>query len=377
MTSARHAGPHVQGRDAEQHRYGARNVANAMPVQRAIRQRSRLRQDPDEVGQWLGNHFWRYAVGNFTAPAPAVQAIRCLEDAQRLFHPEPLPAWMVRQLADASLTGEPAVWWVEPASDALLALEQRLLEFLLSRTDTALEGKLMRVNCFQALARWEDEHRAFAAKLSAGWQEHRPEAVCTRWQGSTGRFVELLGSSPWLRHEMAYESQLMRHCLGQFADRKALCGGYGEHYASACEAGDMRLFSLRKDSALPHVTISVRRRADNLVDIEQIKGKQNRPPISRYQDDVRDFLNSLPTSMVTPQDAAHMGLLRMRDGWFKVADLTDREAQLQAVQMFPGMIRAMPDPDPLVQWVVAGIQPDLLSDMPVSGALRAALEGPQ
>lgn len=67
-----------------------------------------------------------------------------------------------------------------------------------------------------------------------------------------GRFVELHGSRAVLRAEMAYESFHMQHCLGQFADRERLEGGYGEHYAKPCEEGRLRLFSLRDANNQPH-----------------------------------------------------------------------------------------------------------------------------
>lgn len=253
--------------------YAARDVVNALALKSAIEQRSRARGDSDEVRQWLLNHFYRHVVGNFSAPPPALQPVESVQQAHELFLPLPVPPWLHTRLR---LGGGSAPVWIDSASAALLALEQRLVEFLGSRRGTALDGKLQRVNAPQALALWAAEHAAFESAAAAGWREHQPDAIELRWQGRDGQFVELRGDSAQLRTEMAYESQLMRHCLGQFADRQALTGGYGEHYAQACESGALRLFSYRSANQQPHVTIAVSVGGDGRLSVEQIKGKQNR-----------------------------------------------------------------------------------------------------
>lgn len=357
--------------------YAARNVINAPVIKAAIVARSVARQDTEEVRAWLANHFWRHAVGNFQAPVPAVLPVTDLDAAQAVCWPAPVPIWVSHALdrpAGDDAASAP-LWWVDPASDALLALEHTLLEFLLSRGGTALAGKLMRINCPQALALWAAEHRAFAAKAASGWRTHQPDAVRLVWRGENGYFVELRHDSPSLRHEMAYESQMMRHCLGQFDDRRQLSGGYGEHYASACESGRMRLFSFRKDNDHPHITISVLCQSDGRLMVDQIKGKQNSPPVARYQADVRDFLDSLPTTTTTPADAAGMGLVRLPSGWANVGELRDEASQMQAVRIDPGFFPQLPDPSLTVQWLVAGMRPDIMQGLPVHPHVRAALEG--
>ncbi|MEO8248994.1 MAG: hypothetical protein ABI589_06460 [Burkholderiales bacterium] len=265
------------------------------------------------------------------------------------------------------------LWWIDPQSEPLLALEQRLLEFLGSRAGTALEGKLIRINCPQALAQWEAEHAAFAARVTAGWRDSTPDAVAPVWQGEHGAFVELLPTHSALRAEMAYESQMMRHCLGQFAQRRALTGGYGEHYAAACEAGTLRLFSYRTGQALPHITISADVRDDGMLVIDQIKGKQNRPPIARYQGEVRAFLNSLPTSGKAPADALRMGLVRVAGGWLHASEVTREEDQLAVLAQAPSLIAELPHPSPLMQWLIAARDADALDGMALSPAVAEAL----
>jgi hypothetical protein len=357
--------------------YGARDVVNAPDIRSAIARRSRERRDPEEVHAWLANHFYRHVVGNLQAPAPAVQAVTQREQAKALLQPAPVPPWALARLAPQAdrhgAAPAAALWWIDPSSDTLLELESRVLEFLLARAGTALQGKLQRVTAPQALALWNEEHAAMEAKAAAGWREHQPDAVALVWQGMQGQFVELRPGSDQLRAEMAYESQMMRHCLGQFANRRSLAGGYGEHYASACEQGRMRLFSYRTAGHMPHITLSAQVREDGRLAIDQIKGKQNRPPIERYRDEVLALLNQLGTCGEAPPDALRMGIVHTSQGWCAVRDVVLEADQLRLVHTRPALVRELPNPSVLVQWLVAARQPELLQGLPLAASVAAAL----
>lgn len=371
--------------------YAGRDVINAPDVKRAIVRRSQTRGDPPEIASWLVNHFFRHAIGNFQAEAPTLVKLVSAEQAQRLFQPAAPPEWLTARLrrpaahptatsVSGAVTGQAqantqTLWWLDPAGPALLALEERLLEFLHTRAGTALEGKLARINCPQALALWAMEHAAFEAKTTAGWRDHQPEAITVRMTTEHGMFVEFVADSPLLRAEMAYESQMMRHCLGQFAQRRALSGGYGERYASECEAGRMRLFSFRTGQQQPHITLNAIATADGHWRIDQIKGKQNRPPVAKYRDAVRDFLNSLDTDDSTPDDAIGIGLLRTRSGWQAAADIVDPLEQVRIVYRHPQLVRELPRPAPLVQWLVAARHPQHLAGLTLLPGVARALAG--
>jgi len=367
--------------------YLPRDVINAPDIKARIAARSAERDDPEDIAAWMGNHFYRYVIGNFTAPAPAVQPItHWLEVETRL--PDPAPDWAHKACARLQAQSTSlSVWWVEPDSDALLALEARLLEFLRARRGTALEGKLQRINCPQALARWALEHQTFAQRRARGLFEHQPDAVKAILQGEHGVFVEFDPQSPNLRVEMAWESQMMGHCLGRFTDRTALTGGYGEQYASACEAGALRLFSYRRGRThpQPHITVSAEVHHDGRVQISQIKGKQNRPPVQRYQADVLALLNYLPTDDRLPSDARNLDLLRRPEhlrqhgepAWCCASDLRSEAECLWLARTRPDLLDAQHLESPLMQWWVAArreeIPQSLLSCMPRSAAVAQAL----
>lgn len=360
--------------------YLARNVVNAPELKARISARSRERGDSPEIAAWLHNHFYRYLVGNFHTPPEAVQAIRSTDALQQRYAAG-APAWALALLARKAVTeaapAESALWWISPAHDSVLALERQLLEFLQSRQGTSLEGKLARINCPQALERWAQEHQAFEAQQLAGWRPHQPRAIQPVWQGSQGDFVELLPASGLLREEMAYESQMMRHCLGQFANRRALTGGYGEHYAEGCEQGRMRIFSYRTGQGQPRITINAWLQPDGRLRIDQIKGKQNRPPIDRYRADVIAFLNHLDTNEETPDDALGMRLLRTtgaQPGWHAVESLHSEAEHLQLWQRQPKLLAHVRQASPLVQWLAAAHDSSLLAGQQLPPALAFSLE---
>jgi len=86
------------------------------------------------------------------------------------------------------------------------------------------------------------------------------------------------------------ESGQMQHCIGQ--------GAYDQHL----EGGEYEYLSLRDPAGKPHVTmeIGVNRRT-GARDLKQFQGKQNQPPISKYQDILIPYLRE---AKVTIRDAS-------------------------------------------------------------------------
>jgi ankyrin repeat protein len=68
------------------------------------------------------------------------------------------------------------------------------------------------------------------------------------------------------------EGKLMQHCVGS--------------YSKEVEQSHCKIISLRDSQNEPHITLEVRNRK-----INQIKGKQNKPPVPKYVPILADFLN--------------------------------------------------------------------------------------
>jgi hypothetical protein len=335
--------------------YAPRNALNADQLKRGIAERSKARGDAPEVSKWLLNHFYRHLVGNFE---PA-RRILTLEQAVEALGAEP-PSWVAKHLSDAGKASQQAfapLVWVDPQQSPLLAEETLLVEFLTSRQGTALAGKLDRINCPQALALWQKEHAQMAARVEQGWCQSQPEALLTRVTTAEHVLQELRPESDLLRAEMAFESYVMRHCLGQFADRRALIGGYGERYAEAVEEQRMRVFSLRDGQGQPHITISLIVQDDGTLTVEQVKGKQNRPPVERYYPDLLQCLNALDTDEQTPADCIAIGIVRTDAGWLRIEEVNDPTAQTRLVARYPQLYERLDAPSAMVEWLVAGRQP--------------------
>lgn len=340
---------------ARQTGYASRNALNADQLKRGIAERSKARGDAPEVGKWLVNHYYRHLVGNFE---PA-RRILTLEQAAEVLAADP-PPWVSKHLSDAGKksqqTPAPLVW-VDPQQAPLLAMEALLVEFLTSRRGTALAGKLDRINCPQALALWQKEHTQMAARVEQGWRTSHPEALLARVTTAEHVLQELRPESCLLRAEIAFESYVMRHCLGQFADRRALTGGYGERYAEAVEQRRMRVFSFRDGQGQPHITISLIVQADGTLTVEQVKGKQNRPPVERYYQDLLQCLNALDTDQQTPADCIAIGIVRTEVGWMRIGAVSDPTAQSRLVACYPQLYECLDSPSAMVEWLVAGRQP--------------------
>ena len=359
-------------------RYQARNVINATAIKEQLQRRSQEREDTPEIQAWITSHFYRYVIGNFQAEQPHVIPIHTPQDlTQLLGSGVAVPEWVTQRL-----TNQETLWWIIPDSPPLLAVEERILEFLCSREGTSLEGKLQRINCPQALARSMLEHLAFEKQRQLNRYQHQPSAVKKILERPAGVFVELQASSPELRHEMAFESQVMRHCLGQFS-ADSLTGGYGENYAKACESGKLRLFSFSNHNQQPHITLSVHVRGNGQLELDQIKGKQNRPPIERYQQDVLALLNHLTLNEHMPDDALNMWIIRLPDGlldettpaWRPLNELQTEREQLWLLRSNPYLLPYLDNKQPILYWYALGLQKNLLPLLQKNGpALSDALQ---
>ncbi|WP_025126961.1 hypothetical protein [Pseudomonas sp. PH1b] len=347
--------------------YAARNLLNADELKRGISQRSQERTDEGPVQSWLLNHFYRHLAGNFE---PA-RRILTQEEAAAAMGTDLLPAWVsgyfsaaAKAQAEDAMTATVPLVWVDPQDPQLLHQEAQFVEFLTSRKGTALEGKLDRITCPQALALWAKEHAQMAARVDQGWRQSSDQALRVAVTCAEHTWVEMRPDSPLLRAEMAFESYVMRHCLGQFANRRALTGGYGERYAEAVEQQGMRVFSLRDAQGQPHITVNLIIQDGGSLTVEQVKGKQNRPPVERYFQDLLLLLNTLDTDSQTPADCIAIGIVRTEAGWLRIEAVSDPEAQTRLVARYPQLFSRLDAPSAMVEWLVAARQSDLLLEVP-------------
>ena len=138
------------------------------------------------------------------------------------------------------------------------------------------------------------------------------------------------------------------------------------------------------------ITISAFIKDNGQLELEQIKGKQNRPPIARYQQDVLAFLNQLDFNEIMPDDIINMGIIRLPEAlrtpnmpaWCLISSLRSEAEQLWLTRHAPHLFHLLPAPLPSVLWYVAGLNQtstEMLnkSSSPLPTGLKASLKRSQ
>ncbi|EJL9364313.1 PcfJ domain-containing protein, partial [Escherichia coli] len=339
--------------------YNARDVINAPEVKTAILQRSLFRQDNETIQKWLLNHFYRWLISDF----PMVQQINSLAEYS-LFNKndDVIPEWLVSKFNTASVSTA-TLYYIETDHQQILTKERELVEFLSRKCGTRLESKLQRITCYVAFRMREEEHEKMLQRREKGWQPSEQNTVKSILDVPDGKIVEFDASHSNLRREMAYESWHMQHCVGQFDDRKNLTGGYGEYYANQIEQHKLRLFSLRDNNNIPHVTIALNVVGDSL-EIDQIKGKQNRHPVKKYADDVLSLLQLLSPQAVRHSDCEGMGIVYENtpeyQGWKYVTEVYETSFLLSVLHNNFHLLEHFTNPSVELQWLLLHSAPDKL-----------------
>lgn len=327
--------------------YQPRNVINSTDVMATIVMRSEQRSDSEDIRRWLANHFYRWVIGSF----PHVNPVRNAIDYATWFGiGTDMPAWLPPKLADGG-----TFYYLDPQHPDIHATERNVVEFLSRQNDTRLAGKLQRINCFTVLEMREAEHKKMQRRRQQGWCPTTQEVLKKVISVASGTLYEFDATHPALRSEMAYESWHMQHCVGHFQDANALTGGYGDHYASRLEQGAMRLFSLRDDNNIPHVTISLQVTPDG-PEIEQIKGKQNRHPVKKYATDVLHLLRYVAPLPVRHADCEGMGIVYEKtaehQGWKFITDIQDEGFLLSVLHNNFHLLQHFATPPIAFQWLL-------------------------
>lgn len=338
----------------------ARDVINADAIRAAIARRSQQRRDHPDIARWLRSHFFRWVVNRFAQVLPVRS-----EDNWRVCMSAQAPApWFLRKLAH----GGADMIYIDPEHHLLREHELRMVEFFAARLDTRLAGKFHRIAFAAADAAWRRDHERMQRRSRRGWWPSQPHALAEIAATPNGRFVELRASGHTLRAELAYESFHMQHCLGQFAQRERLEGGYGEHYARNCEQGRIRLFSLRDEHNRPHVTVSLALELGEW-SLEQIKGKQNTVPAAKYLPDVLALLDRLRPHDGGCGDLLLLGLVAAggdgEAGYVAFGELDDVARQRALLAAYPHLLGHHPAPGPLEQWLGLGARAAVVDQVAV------------
>lgn len=349
----------------------ARDVINADAIRAAIVRRSQQRRDHADIARWLRTHFFRWTINSFAQVLP----VRSVESWRVCMSAQAPAEWFLRKLAQA----DAAMIYIDPEHHLLREHETRMVEFFAARLGTRLAGKFHRIAFAAADAAWKRDHERMQRRSRRGWWPSQPHALADTVATAHGRFVELRASGHTLRAELAYESFHMQHCLGQFAQRDRLEGGYGEHYARSCELGQIRVFSLRDEHNRPHVTVSLIQDLGEW-SLDQIKGKQNTVPAAKYLTDVLGLLNHLRPRDAGCADMLRLGIVAAGDdgeaGYLAFGELQDAVRRHALLGAFAHLLGQHPAPDPFAQWLGLGAGATVAGEVaaPHGPVVAAALE---
>lgn len=347
----------------------SRNIANSAHVKIAIERRAHERNDTSSVARWLKKQFTRYVLRVFSE----VKVITSVSEYEVLAM-ESAPAWLSIRF------GEPDViiCWMDPQEPTLLDLERKVLEWLYSRLGTRDEAKFPRITPEQVLNKWQADHLVMSRAMKRGWL---PTSGSGRIKiAEINDFViwEFDPTHPEFRQELANESAMMQHCIGQFSDREKMEGGYGMYYVDKAINRTMRLFSIRNLAGTAHVTASVNVSDDCLLTLEQLKGKQNQPPASKYITASVELLRVLNIKHYQHFDTESAGIYE-RGGDTVTFDKLPLDEQRQIITRYPALFAQMKSYDPQSWWIVGETGFDAFSDkvtIPTGFQIFAALLNP-
>jgi hypothetical protein len=249
------------------------NVLNLEHIERELRNLAARAVHP-QAKRWLQTVARNYIINLEGQEAETEYSVYSPKRPKKGIHtdmpePERLPDWAKRTIGDKG-----DVHFFDPAQPRRRQLWQDLETIVdwfntWPANDPAI-NRLDRVN-FQSARQQAKQWRAEIDKNPWLHIKDKPQVVKTYPDGMK-----------WVRMStdmhLTREGQLMGHCVG---------GGSYSHYM---KNGTRAYFSLRDPKNEPHVTIEADIKGDGYRTV-QVKGKENRAPIAKYQPYVRDFLS--------------------------------------------------------------------------------------
>lgn len=232
-----------------------RNVLNISDIDDYVKEISHRSEHP-EVFHWLSSTFRKYLINDYENASPIYPG-----GVTRKF-----PDWVTK----AQLRGE------EVFQVYFLPDDKRDFEHVVDFLNYSVENSqtlpqefrirdMTRISVSDAIDKSKEWTR-WLHKQSHQTDSTEGTEVITKMEGFT--WVKVLTSGA-----LDYEGEIMGHCVGSYAD--------------AVEKKRCEIYSLRDSSGEPHVTIEVRGR-----EIEQIKGKQDKPVIEKYRPYCLKFVSS-------------------------------------------------------------------------------------
>jgi len=328
-----------------------RNLANIPQLKKEFKVFGDKQKASPEVMSWLGKTFLRWVINDF----PHITTVTTESEFTALTG-DSAPDWFVEKI------GQVEFIHIDPNHPYLSELLTRCTEWLSRHSSPKLIKKFPKMTVPHVLKKWRSEHDRLKRSPELGLTT-TGNALKEVFRFNEFRVVEFIPDHSEFRPELTIESWHMQHCIGQFQDKQAFTGGYGEHYAEQAAAGVLRFFSLRDEKNKPHATLSFFSNEEGELSVEQVKGKQNRSPIERYIPACHAFLNAFNVGHQLHSDCLAMGLT-YQDGRTISLEEADHDLQKQLVAHHPNFIFRIAEPSEALLWLVATRAPTLIPHLP-------------
>ncbi|VAW82400.1 hypothetical protein MNBD_GAMMA12-2560 [hydrothermal vent metagenome] len=324
-----------------------RNLVNITQIKIMLSQYSEAKKLALEIRHWLQKRFLRWIINYFDH----TQIVNNTEQYTSLVH-EQVPTWFLKKQAGCRFI------YINPQHPELQQILEKLSEWL-SSNHPRLAHKFHQMTVPHILAKWQQDHTRIK-RQKIKHIETSGDNLIVRFSHKNYSIVEMKANHNELAMEMARESSLMQHCLGEFDDITLAIGGYGEYYYKRIRQKNLRLFSLRDAYNKPHATIALYL-SDKQLWVDQIKGKQNAPPINRYVLVIQKFLTLFKVHYDFHTDCLGMGLICKNGESLHVSEIDDENTQQLILAKDPSLIEKIPNPSLSMYWLLSLRNPKHIS----------------
>jgi len=327
-----------------------RNVINIQEIKEMLDVYATKKNLSNAVDSWLQKSFLRWLINSF----PYVQVVQSKECYGSLVQGK-IPSWFQPDKIEIQYI------YIEVEHREIGIFLDRCSEFLESR-DERMVHKFPRMTVEHVLAKWEEEHQRIETKERL-YQETTTQGLERVFEFENLHVVHFKSQHKELSLEMARESALMQHCLGEFDDDLLGEGGYGEYYIKKVRKKKIELFSLRDEKNMPHATIALYKKNGHYR-LEQIKGKQNRSPIERYVSASVAFFNFLDVRYEHHSDTFGMGVVYIKGKSRTIENIEDESIQELLVASDSTMIHKIKNPSKSTLWLAIVRSPAEIEHLP-------------
>lgn len=326
-----------------------RNVINIKEIKVYLSTFSKEKELSIPINSWLQKTFVRWLINHFRQ----VRVVRSVE-AYKFLVQGTVPTWFVQE-------NNVEFIYIDIKNASFLDTLNTCVEFLSSR-DEKMSHKFPRMTVEHILAKSKQEHQRMQERKRKNIETSQ-EALEHIFSFENLHVVKFLAHHKELSLEMARESALMQHCLGEFDNVEKAEGGYGSYYYGLIIKEEITLYSLRDEKNMPHATISVTSKHGQLW-LDQIKGKQNLAPIARYVPASVAFFNHIELQQDHHQDSLAMGVVFTKGRSEELSKITDESMQQNLIAYDSSFIDKLPNPSKSSLWLAS------LRDPKQTGALE-------